>query len=483
MTINAGGADYPTLSSIVKLASVTINAGGKLTVGTGGALTAASGISNAGAITLSGGKIAASAGGIANTGVISGYGKIAAPVDANSTGTIEATGGKLTLSGAVNGGHLEIGGSAGDNLVLAASSTVSGITFFNAATGSGTLTVKSGVTVTDGANLAIGSNHLVLNGALSDPSGLSLAGGQISGSGGISGGANIAGYGVVAVAITGAETITAAGGTLTLSGLVDHSGAPTSFDIANGATLTFSNSGTVGSATIKPSLTFGAGSGTFIDTAAGAGAVHLGTITGFSGTDQIELKSFGANDKFTVSGDTLTISNSNGSKTETFTFAHSTANQYLKVTDSNGVDTITICFMAGTMIATPEGERAIETLKRGDLVLTTDGVAKKVCWLGRQTVSSIFADPARSWPIRIKAGALGENIPSRDLLLFPRSCCPDRRRPDLRRLPGEWLLDPARNPSAAQLHLLPCRTRRPFLDLRREHARRDLYRQHRASGL
>ena len=137
-----------------------------MTVGTGGALTAASGISNAGAITLSGGKIAASAGGIANTGVISGYGKIAAPVDANSTGTIEATGGKLTLSGAVNGGHLEIGGSAGDNLVLAASSTVSGITFFNAATGSGTLTVKSGVTVTDGANLAIGSNHLVLNGAL-----------------------------------------------------------------------------------------------------------------------------------------------------------------------------------------------------------------------------------------------------------------------------------------------------------------------------
>ncbi len=501
-TINGGASNYPTLSSKVALASVTINADGGLTVGTGGSLVAsasdASAISNAGVITLSGGKMVASAGGITNTGVIdatatssirigsadalantgqidvsggvltvkgpldnastgaidlagngslkvvghaltnagsiavaggsitdatdlvnngtiSGFGVIAAPVDANSNGTIEATGGKLTLSSAVNGGALEIGSASADNLVLRAASSVSGVTFASA-TGAGTMTVDADVTVT-GANLAIGSNNLVLNSALSDAAGLSLAGGKISGSGGISGGTNITGYGVVAVAITGNETIAASGGTLTLSGLVDHSGAPTSFDIANGATLAFSNSGTVGSATIEPSLTFGAGSGTFIDTAAGAGAVHLGTITGFSGTDQIELKAFGSSDKFTISGNTLTISG--GSKTESFTFSASTDVQHLKVADSSGVDTITICFMAGTMISTPAGERAIETLKRGDLVLTTDGVAKKVCWLGRQTVSSIFADPVRSWPIRIKAGALGENIPSRDLLLSP----------------------------------------------------------------
>jgi hypothetical protein len=254
--------------------------------------------------------------------------------------------------------------------------------------------------------------------ALSDSSGLSLAGGKISGSGGISGGTNITGYGVVAVAITGNETITASGGTLTLSGLIDQSGDPTSFDIADGATLIFSNSGAVGSATDKPTLTFGAGA-SFIDKSAGAGNVHLGMITGFSGTDQIQLKAFGSKDTFSINNDTLTIFNANGSKSESFTFSHSAANQYLKVTDSGGIDTITICFMAGTMIRTPEGERAFETIKRGDLVLTTDGVAKKVCWLGRQTVSSVFADPVRSWPIRIKAGALAENIPSRDLLLSP----------------------------------------------------------------
>lgn len=75
------------------------------------------------------------------------------------------------------------------------------------------------------------------------------------------------------------------------------------------------------------------------------------------------------------------------------------------------------CFMPGTMVRTPDGEVSVETLKRGNLVTTTDGRAEMVSWVGRQTVSMRFADPLRVLPIRIKAGALGENIPSRDLLI------------------------------------------------------------------
>ena len=82
-------------------------------------------------------------------------------------------------------------------------------------------------------------------------------------------------------------------------------------------------------------------------------------------------------------------------------------------------ETDPICFMPGTQILTPDGEVAVETLTRGDLVLTTDGSAKPVGWIGRQTVSTIFADPLRVLPIRIKAGALGENVPCRDFLLSP----------------------------------------------------------------
>ncbi|WP_374545616.1 Hint domain-containing protein, partial [Rhodoblastus sp.] len=80
---------------------------------------------------------------------------------------------------------------------------------------------------------------------------------------------------------------------------------------------------------------------------------------------------------------------------------------------------ITICFMAGTLIRTPAGEVPVETLKRGDLVMTTDGSAKPVVWLGKQTVRSLFADPVRNWPIRVKAGALAHDAPARDLLVSP----------------------------------------------------------------
>lgn len=77
------------------------------------------------------------------------------------------------------------------------------------------------------------------------------------------------------------------------------------------------------------------------------------------------------------------------------------------------------CFVAGTMIATPEGEVAVEALKAGDMVALANGAAAPITWLGIQTVSTLFADPLRANPIRVKAGALADCVPSRDLLLSP----------------------------------------------------------------
>ena len=87
--------------------------------------------------------------------------------------------------------------------------------------------------------------------------------------------------------------------------------------------------------------------------------------------------------------------------------------------DGHDEDHDTACFCAGTMIRMPQGEVAVETLRRGDLVCTQDGRVVPVDWLGIQTVSTIFADKLRVLPIRIKAGALGENVPARDLLVSP----------------------------------------------------------------
>jgi len=86
------------------------------------------------------------------------------------------------------------------------------------------------------------------------------------------------------------------------------------------------------------------------------------------------------------------------------------------VTEQSGE--LAVCFMPGTMIGTPIGQRTVETLKIGDHVLATDGRAVAVRWIGVQTVAPRFADPLRL-PIRVKAGAIAENVPVRDLRLSP----------------------------------------------------------------
>jgi hypothetical protein len=90
------------------------------------------------------------------------------------------------------------------------------------------------------------------------------------------------------------------------------------------------------------------------------------------------------------------------------------------VTGFNGGSSadLTLCFMAGTHIATPDGEVAVEALKAGDLVMTAAG-AKPVRWMGESHVAARFADPVKSLPVRIAAGALGDNLPVRDLLVSP----------------------------------------------------------------
>jgi Hint domain len=77
------------------------------------------------------------------------------------------------------------------------------------------------------------------------------------------------------------------------------------------------------------------------------------------------------------------------------------------------------CFFAGTLIGTAEGERPVEALRPGDLVRTVDSILRPVRWIAHSVVSRRFADPLRVLPIRIRAGALGEGVPTRDLLVSP----------------------------------------------------------------
>ena len=78
------------------------------------------------------------------------------------------------------------------------------------------------------------------------------------------------------------------------------------------------------------------------------------------------------------------------------------------------------CFASGTAIATPGGPRAVETLAPGDAVLTGDGTARTVVWVGRREVDcGRHPDPRQVRPVRVAAGAFAPGVPSRDLLLSP----------------------------------------------------------------
>jgi hypothetical protein len=80
----------------------------------------------------------------------------------------------------------------------------------------------------------------------------------------------------------------------------------------------------------------------------------------------------------------------------------------------------TLCYLRGTCILTPAGEVPVESLRIGDLVVTRNGGFRAVKWIGRQNYDARFVarDPAKL-PVRIRAGALGEGLPARDLTVSP----------------------------------------------------------------
>lgn len=79
-----------------------------------------------------------------------------------------------------------------------------------------------------------------------------------------------------------------------------------------------------------------------------------------------------------------------------------------------------VCFVAGTLIATPAGEVPIESLSIGDLVRTQYAGFAPVKWIGyREVECHRHPKPDKVWPICVAADAFGPGRPYRDLWLSP----------------------------------------------------------------
>ncbi|MCP4823675.1 MAG: Hint domain-containing protein [Shimia sp.] len=77
---------------------------------------------------------------------------------------------------------------------------------------------------------------------------------------------------------------------------------------------------------------------------------------------------------------------------------------------------IPVCFLPGTMIATPDGLRAVESLRSGDFVSVVKGKRAKVFWVAKShfTYAELLQNAALR-PVCIDADSLAPGVPERDL--------------------------------------------------------------------
>ncbi len=256
-------------------------------------------------------------------------------------------------------------------------------------------------------SVAIGtSGELYLTGGLLDPATSITNAGLISGFGTVDGSiANNVGILATGLVTLGIGDDVFGNGTLVLDGAVTGTGV---MDIL--ATSDLQLDGAVGSGqtidfTPDPGLGNG---GTLIFEDVGGFA---GTIAGFGDTDSIEA--IGATSG-AMSGNVLTLFGESG-EIGTLDFLAPTPGLFVEANRD-----IVACFLAGTHIEAQGGGVPVEALAIGDRVMTRSGAVPPVKWIGHCTIDCRrHPRPHEVWPIRIRAGAFGDDLPVRDLLLSP----------------------------------------------------------------
>jgi hypothetical protein len=157
----------------------------------------------------------------------------------------------------------------------------------------------------------------------------------------------------------------------------------------------------------------------FVEVEGSTATVILGPFAGPYTVAELTEDPLEVNDTVNVEGDSLDYVgySTDGSMllTNGFGFYLYTNTEYevgnqLVVTEA----TYPYCLLAGSMVATPSGERLVQDIRPGDEVLTADGQTVTVRWVGRQSLITVFAGEA-GIPVMIRAGALGDNTPTTDL--------------------------------------------------------------------
>lgn len=275
---------------------------------------------------------------------------------------------------------------------------------------SGSLTVLNATTLTSAIIDVFGGGKAAFSSvALGNSGGLAMFGTQTNGLtvNSLSGTSSFADFYVASGSatigtVTGTATFNAVGGTLTV-GTTSGSGG---YILQGGA------------------LRFGTTASNLADNVeyTKAGTVDL-TALGYQAGETVQVTQ---NASGSVTTYTAAIKSSTGATLFTFNSiqpgtTNPPAPSITVSSDANGGTLVSIaCYTPGTLIRTPSGETEAGALRIGDMVSTLDGKAMPIVWLGRRSYAGRFlAHQAHVLPVRIRANALGEGLPRRDLLVSP----------------------------------------------------------------
>jgi collagen type I/II/III/V/XI/XXIV/XXVII alpha len=427
-TLEIGPSGSLTIGAAESITNGTIQlAGGTLTDITGAGVTIGSGATltgkgTAGTLILSDGTITQTGGPLTLTSV-TGSGTVNG---APSVGTFTASNGTLDLTGTISGAilaiattnpsDLKIDGTATSTAAIALISNVNQTLEVGAA---GALTINQAETVAVGKILMSG-------GTLGDSSGIVL--GRLATAG------TLIGFGTVSAGITkgGSSTnnlIEASGGRLILgaalgasSGLAYEIAGTTASVMQLGAAAgtgnTFTFLGTAGDLALSNAATFN-------ETIVGLNVGTNATPTNF--VDILNVAGVTVTSGGTGSGNGGTVTMSDGATLKLSSIADASGAWFVNTASdgAGGTDVFlsTVCYAAGTHILTATGNRMVESLMQGDIVLTLAGgelVAQPVRWIGQRQIDlTAHPHPETVAPIRIRRGAFADNMPHSDLLLSP----------------------------------------------------------------
>lgn len=265
-----------------------------------------------------------------------------------------------------------------------------------------------GATIEDGGLVTVSSGGAALDMIVTSNGTMALE------SGGFGSGATIEDNGWVIVS-SGAQSL---GDTVLSGGMIIASagGAVTATAVSAGGYVVVSSGGEADDVVIS------SGGMEVISAGGQANNTHL-LASGKIDFDALTYVS-GATATFDGSTDILTIQA--GDVTNTISLAGDYQGLYFHlskdVADGSLVLTVdgTPCYCRGTRIMTQQGEIAVEDLNIGDLLVTASGEARPLRWIGRRTyTAAMAAGDAEILPVMIRAGALAEHVPCRDLFVSP----------------------------------------------------------------